>query len=169
VAFCVGALSGATLVLHLRACASCRCEDVSRLELWANSDRCCATHISTQRADSGPSLRPQTKRARPKKADVRLRAYTLVTFLTRVKEWHHLRIIFALAIKASTRAINFSRPFTSGISPANSSELEWPSKSREVPSCSATNSSATSSDQLILLSAPSLICSFQRRTVSLKR
>jgi hypothetical protein len=35
------------------------CKDVSRLELWADSDRCCATHISTQWAGSGTSLRAQ--------------------------------------------------------------------------------------------------------------
>jgi hypothetical protein len=33
------------------------CEDVSRLELWADSDRRCAMHISTLRADCGHSLR----------------------------------------------------------------------------------------------------------------
>jgi hypothetical protein len=37
------------------------CEDVSRLEFWADSDRCCATHISTQRAGTGLSLWAQKK------------------------------------------------------------------------------------------------------------
>ena len=38
---------------------------------WADSDRCCAIHISTLRADCGLSLRPQTKLGNLKKADTR--------------------------------------------------------------------------------------------------
>jgi hypothetical protein len=83
VAFCVGVLSGATLVLRLRACASCQCEDVSRLELWANSDRCCATHISTLRADSRPSLQVRGGSASTVRADIHI-SEELSSFLHRL-------------------------------------------------------------------------------------
>ncbi len=45
------------------------CEDVCRLEFWADSDRCCATHLSTQRAETGLSLRFAPKSAVPDEAD----------------------------------------------------------------------------------------------------